>query len=136
MVVLKTANIPEVEAILALWSEADAEPSITDDPSSLRRLIMHDPAAVIVAQEDGRIVGSVIAGWDGWRGSIYRLAVAPTYRRKGLGSQLVAMAESRFSAVGAIRLQAIIVGSDSQATAFWRTSDWEEQAQRLRFVKG
>jgi hypothetical protein len=74
---LRTGRLSDAGAVLLLWAEADAEPTRTDDVASLQRLIVHDPAALIVAEEDGRLVGSVIAGWDGWRGSVYRLVVAP-----------------------------------------------------------
>ena len=43
------------------------------------------PARSMVAESSGQIAGSVIAGWDGWRGSVYRLAVAPAHRRSGSG---------------------------------------------------
>jgi len=43
----------------------------------------------LVATIDEEIVGSVIGGWDGWRGNIYRLAVAPEYRRRGIARSLM-----------------------------------------------
>jgi hypothetical protein len=73
----------DVAHVLELWSAADAEPSHTDDAYSLAALVAHDPAALVVAEEHERIVGSVIAAWDGWRGSVYRLVVAPSHRRQG-----------------------------------------------------
>ncbi len=87
--------------MLELWTAADAEPSHTDDAVSLAALVAHDPAALVVAEEHGRIVGSVIAAWDGWRGSIYRLVVAPSHRRQGLARRLVGHAEDRLSEAGA-----------------------------------
>jgi ribosomal protein S18 acetylase RimI-like enzyme len=133
---IRTSQLPDVEAILSLWSEADAEPTHTDNAESLEQLIRHDRSAVIVAEDDHRLIGSVIAGWDGWRGSIYRLAVAPSHRRFGVARSLLHAAESRLSAVGAVRLQAIVVETERLATGFWHASDWEQQAHRLRFVKG
>lgn len=82
------------------------------------------------------MVGTVIAAWDGWRGSIYRLAVAPDHRRRGLGRRLVFEAEERLAESGAIRLQAIVVESNAQASGFWRAVGWEPQVERLPFVKG
>jgi ribosomal protein S18 acetylase RimI-like enzyme len=136
MAALRTATVSDIGALLALWREADAEPTRTDDVASLERLLDHDPESTIVAEDAGRIVGSVIAGWDGWRGSVYRLVVAPSHRRRGLGRELVEAAEARLAGVGAVRLQAVVVASDERATAFWRRGNWEEQAERLRFVKG
>lgn len=136
MATIRPAESSDVPAILELWREADAEPTHTDDPVSLNRLIEHDPGATLVAESQGLIVGSVIAAWDGWRGSIYRLAVSPGHRRRGLGKHLVREATNRLSSVGAIRIQAIVVETDARAVAFWRANGWEQQVHRLRFVTG
>lgn len=134
---IRYATENDVEEVLGLWREADAEPTHTDDRASIRRLIAHDPAALIIAADTGgRVFGSVIAGWDGWRGSIYRLVVAPSHRRKGLGRQLLAVAEERLRSKEAVRLQAIVVETDVQACGFWRASGWVQQEERLRFVRG
>ncbi len=134
--VLRAATLDDLPSVLQLWRDAEAEPSHTDDLDSLRRLIRDGAGALIVAVADGRVVGSVIAGWDGWRGSIYRLAVAPSHRRKGLGRQLLRRAEGRLAELGAVRFQAIVVRTDDRASAFWDASGWERQANRSRYVKG
>jgi ribosomal protein S18 acetylase RimI-like enzyme len=107
-----------------------------DDIRSLRLLVAHDPGALLIAKADSQIVGSVIAAWDGWRGSAYRLVVAPELRRRGLGRRLVSEAENRLAALGAVRLQAIVEESEPLATGFWRASAWHEQAERLRSTSG
>lgn len=133
---IRRADPRDAPAIVDLWRYAGAEPTHTDDVGSVIRLLAHDPESLIVADADDRIVGSVIAAWDGWRGSVYRLVVAPSHRRDGLGAQLVRDAERRLAAVGAVRLQAIVVETDVQAATFWRQSGWDEQVERLRFVRG
>jgi len=100
------AGAGDLPAILDLWKRAGTEPGHTDDIESLTKLIAHDPGALLVAVEDETIAGSVIAAWDGWRGSIYRLAVAPSHQRRGLGTVLVNAAVKRLRALGAVRLQA------------------------------
>jgi ribosomal protein S18 acetylase RimI-like enzyme len=121
--------------VLALWQQA-AEPTSTDSADALAALLRRDPGALIVAEKDGRLVGSVIAGWDGWRGSIYRLAVAADHRRHGLGRSLLRAAEDHLARLGARRSQAIVVGTSARAVAFWRATDWEHQSEQLRFAKG
>jgi ribosomal protein S18 acetylase RimI-like enzyme len=133
---IPVATSADLVEVLSLWREADAEPTHTDDEESLEQLIAHEPLALIVLVEDGRIIGSVIAGWDGWRGSVYRLVVAPSHRRMGLGLGLVREAERRLAVRGASRMQAVVVESDVPATGLWGASGWEQQADRLRFVKG
>jgi ribosomal protein S18 acetylase RimI-like enzyme len=153
----RRAAAADAPAVVALWRNAATEPTYTDNVESVRKLIERDPPALILAEIEDRdsrdsrdhpeaqggrgapgrrLVGSVIAGWDGWRGSIYRLAVVPDQRRRGLGRQLVQQAEARLAEVGAVRCQAIVVKTDELAVAFWRASGWEQQSERLRFVTG
>src|SRR5271167_302040 len=129
---IRPGRLSDVESVLHLWSTAAAEPTHTDDAASLTALIRRDPAALIVAEDDSSIVGSVIAGWDGWRGSVYRLVVASSHRRLGLGRRMLRQAEERLWAEGAVRLQAIVVQTEPQAVGFWRASGWEQQVHRLR----
>jgi ribosomal protein S18 acetylase RimI-like enzyme len=133
---IRAGTSKDVDAVLDLWLAADVEPTHTDNAVSLAALVAHDPGALLVALDGDRVVGSVIAGWDGWRGTVYRLAVAPAHRRSGVARTLVHAAEARLTDVGAVRMQTIVVESSPGATAFWRASGWEEQAERLRFVKG
>ena len=132
---LRPATADDIDEVLAFW-RAVAEPTSTDSPEALAGLVRHDPGALIVAEVDRHIVGSVIAGWDGWRGSVYRLAVSPEHRRRGLGHSLLRAAEDRLTGLGGRRLHAIVVGSNDDGVAFWATTDWEQQAGQLRFAKG
>ena len=132
---IRPAGSEDIPAVLALWRDA-AAPTTTDDPDALGALLAHDPGALMVAESSGLIVGTVIAAWDGWRGSVYRIAVAPAYRRGGLGRRLLEEAEARLRRVGARRMHAIVVGTDEQALGFWQASDWEHQHSQLRFTRG
>ncbi len=132
---IRPATADDIQAVLAFWSDA-AEPTSTDSAEALAVLLRRDPGALLLAEEHGRVVGSVIAGWDGWRGSIYRLAVGPGQRRRGLGQSLLLAAEARLRALGARRLHAIVVGSNDDAVAFWTASAWEHQDGQLRFARG
>jgi ribosomal protein S18 acetylase RimI-like enzyme len=125
----------DIPSVLALWRDAAAASS-TDTVDALASLLDRDPGALMVADASGEIVGSVIAGWDGWRGSVYRLAVAPAHRRAGLGARLLHEAERRVQALGARRLQAIVEGSDARALAFWDSTGWESQIGQRRFTTG
>jgi len=134
-ITIRAALPADAPAVLSLWLEAETQATTTDDLDSVRRLIAHDPAALLVAESDGRLVGSVIAGWDGWRGSIYRLAVGPSERRRGLGRALVDEAALHLGSQGARRLQAVVVSDDDGAMGFWHRSGWEQQHDRTRFVR-
>ena len=99
---LRAGTADDVDGLLALWVEAAENAGRPPDTrEAVMALLGRDPDAVIVAEHEGELVGSVIAGWDGWRCHLYRLAV-PAWRRQGVASALRA-AEDRFSAVGAAR---------------------------------
>ena len=80
--------------MLEFWSVATAEPSSTDDAAGVGGLLARSPGALILAVDGDAIVGSVVGGFDGWRGTLYRLAVAPEYRRQGIATTLVTAAEA------------------------------------------
>jgi ribosomal protein S18 acetylase RimI-like enzyme len=132
---IRVAVPDDIPGVLALW-RASAAPTSTDTADALTGLLGRDPGALVVAESSGQVVGTVIAGWDGWRGSIYRLAVAPAHRRSGLGGRLLREAEHRLRALGARRMHAIVVGSDARAVAFWESTDWEHQSGQLRYTHG
>jgi len=94
-----------------------------------------DPDAVIVAEHEGELVGSVIAGWDGWRCHLYRLAVRPAWRRRGVASALLQAAEDRFIAVGATRADAMVLDGNGLGQSLWRAGGYLRQDEWRRWVK-
>ena len=132
---LRTGRADDIEALLDFWRRAEASPSSTESAEDVRGLLERDPDAVIVAEVGGEIVGTLIAGWDGWRATFYRLAVDPAHRRHGLATTLVRAGEERFAALGAKRLNAIAESHKPGAMAFWASAGYELQTSRSRFVK-
>ena len=128
----------ELATILRLWHEADVTPpSVTDSIEGLTRLI-HEPGAVLlVAIIDARIVGSVIGGWDGWRGNIYRLAVTPECRRRGIARRLVEEISGALFDKGAQRLSALVEHEHPWAIGFWeslRDLGYEQDPKFTRYI--
>jgi ribosomal protein S18 acetylase RimI-like enzyme len=118
-VTLRTATVADVDEVLNVWTGAGAHPTSTDDAASLGALVARDPDALLVAETGGRIVGTLVATWDGWRGEMYRLAVAPHVRRQGIASRLVREGERRLRALGCRRVTALVLDVDVHAAEFW-----------------
>ncbi len=64
---IRPSRAEDVEAVLELWRQAEATPSVTDTAADLRRLVAAGAASVLVAEAEGRLVGSIIGTFDGWR---------------------------------------------------------------------
>jgi ribosomal protein S18 acetylase RimI-like enzyme len=132
---IRYARRGDLDAVLALWERSDASPSVTDSIEPLQGLLAFDPRAILIADARGAIVGSLIATWNGWRGSFYRLAVAPEFRRGGLATMLVREGEGRLREHGAVRLDAVVTADQGAAMSFWRSAGYQYQSDRRRFVR-
>jgi ribosomal protein S18 acetylase RimI-like enzyme len=133
-VVIRPCRPDEGPALLDLWRAADASPSPTDTPEQLDQVIQDPAASVLVAVDHDLLVGSIIGGWDGWRGNIYRLAVLPSYRRRGIARALAAAAEERLAARGARRVSALVEHDHPWAVGFW-DSLYEPDPRMIRYVR-
>jgi len=134
-VTIRTGDATDAGAVLELWRDADAAESMTDDEAALRVLVERDPDALLIAEEDGVPVGTLLVGWDGWRGALYRLAVLPDRRRRGIARLLVDEAERRLRVLGARRVAAMVITDHDEAVGFWSGVGYEGDPRLGRFVR-
>ena len=135
MITLRAGTRADVDAVLTFWLDATAEPSTTDDADGLTALLERAPGALVLALDGDTIVGTIVAGWDGWRGALYRLAVEPSYRRRGIATRLVGEAESWLRDQGVRRMHLIASRAGGEtAESFWISTRYEPTDQ-VRFVK-
>jgi ribosomal protein S18 acetylase RimI-like enzyme len=150
---IRSATREDIGAVLVLWREAAAHATVGADRAGLERLLASDAEALLLAEApttnagapgaasargaagDDRLLGSLIAVWDGWRGSFYRLTVHPRHRREGLGTALVREGERRLGARKAPRSTAIVADEDAGAREFWAAAGYTHQPDRERFVR-
>jgi ribosomal protein S18 acetylase RimI-like enzyme len=125
----------DIEPVLAFWREAAEGTSISDDPAGVGRLIDRDPEALLLAEREGTLVGTVIAGFDGWRCSAYRLAVHPAHRRQGIATALLAAMEARFAALGGRRADAMVLEENTRAHGTWGAAGYVRENRWRRWVK-
>ncbi|MFF7353615.1 MULTISPECIES: GNAT family N-acetyltransferase [Streptomyces] len=132
---IRPAVHADLDIVLAFWKTAAEGTSISDDRAGVERLVARDPEALILAESDGELVGTVIAGFDGWRCHLYRLAVCPQRRRQGIGSALLAAAEDRFVRLGGRRADAMVLVRNEQAHPAWSAAGYGPQEHWRRWVK-
>lgn len=133
---VRTARLAEVGAVLELWSAAAENVGRPPDSDvALLALLERDPAALLVAEDRAQLIGSVIAGWDGWRGHLYRLAVRPEHRRRGVGRALLAAGEARLAALGARRFDAMVLDDNELGHRLWLAAGYGRHCDWGRWVK-
>ncbi len=135
---IRSCRREELPAILDLWKAAGSIPSVTDSLRALELVLRRDDDLLLVAEDDTRIIGTIMGGWDGWRANIYRLAVLPQYRRQGIGRALVEEIEYRLIKKGAGKISIMVEGSDELAKVFWNALDdsgYKHDPRIIRYVK-
>ena len=133
--VLRECRSEDVGAVLQLWRQAEATPGVTDTTDDLRRAVAEGPTAVLMAEVQGRVVGSIIGTFDGWRGNIYRLAVHPDHRRQGVARALVTEVEKRLAQRGAKRITALLEKEHPWAMTFGEAVGYRVDERIVRRVR-
>lgn len=133
---VRPAEPDDVDAVLAFWvSAAENDDRPADRRDAVVRLVGRDPSALLLAVDETGIVGTVIAGWDGWRAHLYRLAVRPDRRREGIAGLLLDAAERRLAALGATRFDAMVLEANDGGHGLWAHAGYARQATWGRWVK-
>ncbi|WP_352640245.1 GNAT family N-acetyltransferase [Mesorhizobium sp. M0220] len=100
----------------------------------LRGKLRHQPNLLLVAIEADQVVGSIMAGYDGHRGWISRIATLQSHRQKGIGEALIHEAERRLAGLGCIKINLQIVASNSTVLGFYRKCGYEVE-ERISMSK-
>ncbi len=97
----------------------------SDSPEQIEKKLQRDPDLFLVAESEGEIVGTIIGGFDGRRGLIYHLAVAASFRGRGIGSRLMDEVENRLRAKGCLRCYLHVTVDNDEAVSYYEKRGWK-----------
>jgi ribosomal protein S18 acetylase RimI-like enzyme len=122
---LKRQDIP---SLLELWRAANLtiRPAGREHPDRLASELAEYPRNFMGAFDGDRLVGALIATWDGRRGWINRLAVHPQARRRGLATRLIAAAEAELKSRGALVIAALVEPSNVPSLSLFSASGYRD----------
>jgi ribosomal protein S18 acetylase RimI-like enzyme len=112
-------------AVVALWTAVLGGIKPEDERPRLADTLARNPGLFLVAEEAGQVVGTVLGTFDGRRGYLYHVAVAPACQRRGIAGALLAEVEARLWVLGAQKLHLRTHRENAGAIAFYRSIGWE-----------
>jgi ribosomal protein S18 acetylase RimI-like enzyme len=110
-----------------LWSSAApaVRVGMSDSEPEILKKLARDPDLFLIAEAEGRLVGTVIGGFDGRRGLIYHLAVARAFRRQGVASLLMQEVEERLRRKGCLRCYLLVRPDNVDAQRYYEAVGWK-----------
>lgn len=114
-------TMDDYAVVHVLWQRGDLWIRPSDGPEATLLKLSRDPDLFLVARDaGGRIVGTVMGGWDGRRAYIHHLSVAPERRRRGIAGRLMDEMEARLRAKGAGKAKLQILTDNEVSRGFFR----------------
>lgn len=126
MIVSQIADA-DIDAVVALWRHCDLTRPWNDPHADLAQARATPTSTVLVGHLEGVLVASVMVGYDGHRGWVYYLAVAPQAQRGGLGRQMMQAGETWLRDRGAPKIQLMVRNTNTAAIGFYERLGLERQ---------
>ncbi|BBI63189.1 GNAT family N-acetyltransferase [Vreelandella sulfidaeris] len=135
----RTMTINDYEAAIALWSESEGvRIRDADSRQGIEKYLLRNPGLSFVAEVEGDLVGTIMAGHDGKRGYVQHLSVADSHRRLGIATRLVSLCLEALESEGILKSHLMILPENKAAQKFWANQGWAYRSDILlySFVNG
>ncbi|MGM0857689.1 MAG: GNAT family N-acetyltransferase [Pseudomonadota bacterium] len=121
----RTMTIDDYEAAIALWSESEGvRLRDADSREGIEKYLLRNPGLSFVAEEDGELAGTIMAGHDGKRGYVQHLSVADAHRRSGIATRLVSLCLEALKHEGILKSHLMILPENEAGKQFWASQGW------------
>jgi hypothetical protein len=109
------------QLLIELWQEVFPDPAPHNEPSKVIDEKLNQDDLIVVAENTNQIIGSCIVGYDGHRGWLYAVAVAPEYRRQKVGARLVSHSMDELKALGCTKVNLQIRSTNTPVVSFYKS---------------
>jgi len=114
--------------IADLWSRTPGMGlSDADSEANIKRFLLRNRGLSFCYKNEDRIIATILCGHDGRRGYIYHVAVAPKYRGKGIGRELVEASLKQLKEVGIDKCHLFVFADNDTGNAFWQSIGWTKR---------
>lgn len=122
---IRSFTTEDTEAVVNLWEQCSLTVPWNDPRQDIQRKIAVQPELFLVGLLAGKVISSVMGGYDGHRGWLYYLAVDPEYQHQGVGKQIVTEIERRIKQRGCPKINLMVRTSNKKVIAFYRSLGYE-----------
>jgi ribosomal protein S18 acetylase RimI-like enzyme len=117
---IRPFHLADESAVVGLWQKCALIRPVNDPARDIRRKLSVNPELFLVGTLDGKVIASVMAGYEGHRGWINYLAVHPEHRLTGYGRQIVAEAEKRLRILGCPKINLQVRAGNRAVLEFYQ----------------
>lgn len=118
----------DTAAVISLWEDCGLVRPWNDPRKDIERKLTCQRELFLVAEQDGAIIGSIMGGYDGHRGSVYYLAVSPGQQGRGYGSSLMGAVEDRLLQLGCPKINLFVRKGNRAAEDFYGRRGYAEES--------
>ena len=115
-------QVTDREALIALWEKVFPDDPPHNKPAQMIEAKAKVDGLMFIAEDEGRLIGAIMAGYDGHRGWLYEVAVEPEFCRKGVGTKLVNHAVRQLQAIGCVKVNLQVRATNSEVVDFYASA--------------
>lgn len=121
MINIRVMTIDDYDGVYNLWINTPGMGLNTTDDSreGIDKYLKRNPTTSYVAEDDGKIIGVIMAGHDGRRGFINHTAVLPDCRKQGIATKLVDSAMDALDKEGIKKVALVVFKHNEIGNGFW-----------------
>ncbi len=130
MITYKLLKTDMVDQTISFWKQIKGvhlHENGEDTKEGIDAYLLRNPDCSYIAVEGEMIVGAILAGHDGRRGFINHLAVAPEYRKQGIATKLIQLAENAFKKNGIHKSALFVLKDNYSGIEFYKKIGWTEE---------
>ena len=120
-IIIRLYQAADEVQVIDLWHQCSLVVPWNDPQRDILRKVEFQPHLFWAGEIGSRIVATIMAGYEGHRGWINYLAVAPEYRRRGIGSRMMHVAEYELRKLGCPKINLQVRSSNKAVIAFYES---------------
>ena len=126
---LHPMTIEDYDEVKDLWMSIKgfAIRSIDDSREGIERFLKRNSSTSVIARCEGKLVGAILCGHDGRRGSLYHVCVRDGYRRRGIGKAMVTYCMRALQAEEISNVSLIAFTTNDVGNVFWKEIGWKKR---------